>query len=61
MPNDIIGGDYNLVLDLNKDKKRGRDRTNFNSQEIIKNWLDNHDLVEYLANATPRKTGIYLV
>ena len=48
IPNDnrIIGGDYNLVLDLEKDKKGGRRTTNKKSQILINNWMEETDLID---------------
>lgn len=48
LPNDnrIIGGDFNLVLDLFMDKKGGRDITNQRSQTLVKNWMDESDLID---------------
>ena len=48
IPNDnrIIDGDYNLVLDLEKDKKGGRRTTNKKSQILINNWMEETDLID---------------
>lgn len=48
LPNDyrIIGGDFNLVLDLNLDKMGGRNITNRKSQILIQNWMDDSDLLD---------------
>ena len=44
--NRLIGGDYNLVLDLMLDKKGGRNTTHIKSQEKIKDWMESTDLVD---------------
>ena len=48
MPNDnrIIGGDFNLVLDIQKDKQGGRMKTHKNAQEVILNWMEDADMVD---------------
>ena len=35
--NQIIGGDFNLVLIIDMDKLGGRQTTNFKSQEVLRN------------------------
>ena len=54
IPNDnrIIGGDYNLVLDLEKDKK-GKADTKFNAQKIILAWMDETDLTDIWRHQHP--------
>ena len=42
----IIGGDFNLVLDVEKDKKCGLARTHKKSLEVIKKFSENLDLVD---------------
>ena len=42
----IIGGDYNLVLDVEKDKKGGIARTHKKSLEVIHDYSENLDLVD---------------
>ena len=44
----IIGEDFNLVLNLELDKKGGRDRTNFKWlwNETVNNWCEQTDLVD---------------
>ena len=42
----IIGGDYNLVLDINKDKKGGLAKTHQNSVKVIKDFVNELDLVD---------------
>ena len=48
IPNDnrLIGGDYNLVLDLILDKKGGRNTTHVKSQLKLKDWMESTDLVD---------------
>jgi len=47
-PNDnrIIGGDFNLVLDLKLDKKGGNRVTNSQSQLILKSYMEETELVD---------------
>ena len=42
----IIGGDFNLVLDIEKDKKGGLPKTHENSLKIIKDFSENLDLLD---------------
>ena len=42
----VIGGDYNLVLDLEKDKRGGLFRTHQNSVKIVKEFCEKLDLVD---------------
>ena len=42
----IIGGDFNLVLDVEKDKKGGLSKTHHNAQKTILEICDNLDLVD---------------
>lgn len=42
----IIGGDYNLVLDISKDKKDGLAKTHQKSVKVIKNFANELDLVD---------------
>ena len=42
----IVGGDFNLVLDVEKDKKGGLARTHYKSLEVINNFSENLDLVD---------------
>ena len=48
LPNDnrIIGGDFNLVLNLNIDKKGGKSSTHMKSQTLIKNWIGDTELID---------------
>ena len=40
----IIGGDFNLVLDLVKDKKGGLPRTHKNAVKVVQDFCENFDL-----------------
>ena len=42
----IIGGDYNLVLDVEKDKKGGLAKTYKNSLEVINSYCEDLDLID---------------
>ena len=42
----IIGGDFNLVLDLEKDKKGGLARTHQKSLEVTKTFCEDLDLID---------------
>ena len=42
----ILGGDYNLVLDLDKDKRGGLSKTHENSVKIVQEFSDKLDLVD---------------
>ena len=42
----VIGGDFNLVLDLEKDKSGGLPKTHQNSEKIIHDFSENLDLVD---------------
>ena len=42
----IIGGDYNLVLDVEKDKKRGLAKTHKKSLEILNSYCEDIDLID---------------
>ena len=48
IPNDnrLIGGDYNLVLNLLLDKKGGRNTTHIKSQKKLLDWMESTDLVD---------------
>ena len=47
-PNDdrIIGGDWNLVLDVSLDKRGGAWKTNFQSQAVVHNYMEETELVD---------------
>ena len=42
----VVGGDFNLVLNVNVDKKGGLARTHSNSQEALKNLAAQFDLID---------------
>ena len=44
--NQIIGGDFILVLNIDMDKRGGRQTTNFKSQEVLRNWCEQTDLID---------------
>ena len=44
--NRIIGGDFNLVLNLDIDKKGGNSTTNTKSQALINDWMDDTEFVD---------------
>ena len=48
VPNDnrIIGGDFNLVLDINVDKKGGLKTTHVKSRDAITAWMESTDLTD---------------
>jgi len=50
LPNDnrIIAGDFNLVLDVELDKKGGNNTTHFSSQRIVKTYMEETDLTDVL-------------
>ena len=54
-PNDhrIIAGDFNLVLDVNKDKQGGRNVTNFRAAEAVKTYMEDTDLTDVWRNLHP--------
>ena len=45
--NRIIGGDWNVVLNIEKDKKGGQAQTHSNSLQIIQTWMEETDLVDF--------------
>ena len=61
LPNDnqIIGGDFNLVLDLEIDKKGGRKVTHRNSQFLLKNWMEDADIVDIWRTQHPEEKCIH--
>ena len=42
----IIGGDFNLVLDLDKDKKGGRGRTHSELVKVLQSFMAEHNLMD---------------
>jgi hypothetical protein len=53
--NIILGGDFNLVLDINKDKSGGRPVTHTQSVKTIKSWIDELDLADVWRNKNLEK------
>ena len=41
-----MGGDFNLALDVDKDKKGGLARTHKKSREVITNFFENLALID---------------
>ena len=42
----VIGGDFNLVLDVEKDRKGGLSRTHKKSLEVVKDLRESLDLMD---------------
>ena len=42
----IIGGDFNLVLDIEKDKSGGLARTHLNAKKVVNDFCENMNLVD---------------
>lgn len=42
----LMGGDFNLVMDISLDKQGGQPITHFNSQQVVKNFLNEYQLVD---------------
>ncbi len=42
----IIAGDFNLVLDLDLDKKGGAPVTHFNARDTLKSYMENNDIID---------------
>ena len=53
----IMGGDYNLVLDLDKDKRGGLAKTHQNSVKIIDEFSEKLDLVDVWMVLHPDTSG----
>ena len=51
--NHIIAGDWNLVLNIEKDKKGGLPQTNAFSRDIILSWMEESDLVDIWRHEHP--------
>ena len=49
----VIGGDFNLVMNVSKDKKGGRPRTHENSKNLIQNYMKENDLVDIWRHQHP--------
>lgn len=48
LPNEnrLVGGDFNLVLDLEIDKEGGLSRTHLKAQEEVKLWMENTEMTD---------------
>ena len=53
--NRIIGGDWNLVLDLDKDKRGGVYRTNAKAADVVHSWMDDTDLCDIFRHLHPEQ------
>ena len=51
----ILGGDFNLVMDVAKDKKGGKSMTHRNSLKVIQNIRDNLDLTDIWRDLNPEE------
>ena len=51
----ILGGDFNLVMDVKKDKKGGKSSTHQNSLRVIQNIRDNLDLTDIWRDLNPEE------
>ena len=49
----ILGGDFNLVMDVKKDKKGGKSTTHRNALKMIQNIRDNLDLTDIWRDLNP--------
>ena len=49
----ILGGDFNLVMDVKKNKKGGKSLTHRNSLKVIQNTQDNLDLTDIWWDLNP--------
>ena len=49
----VIAGDWNLVLNLDVDKKGGAYTTNHKSQEVIKLWMEETDMIDIWRHSNP--------
>ena len=56
----IIGGDFNLVLDLNKDKKGGRAKTHTESVKVLQIFYGRTQIDGRVENLKSRLISIYL-
>ena len=44
--NRIIGGDFNVVFNIEKDKRGGQAQTHANSLQVIQTWMEETDLID---------------
>ena len=56
----IIGRDFNMVLDLESHKNGGRKVTHMNSQSLLKNWLEDADIVDIWRTQHPEEKNVYM-
>ena len=61
IPNDnrIIGGDFNLVLDIEKDKCGRKTDTHKRSNEMIKAWIEETELVDIWRHQNPERLLLF--
>ena len=52
-----MGGDFNLVLDVDKDKKGGLARTHKKSREVITNFFENLALIDAWRALNPESSS----
>lgn len=53
----IIGGDFNLVLNIAEDKKGGNPRTNFNAREKCLDLMNTYDLIDIWRQRNPKQNN----
>ena len=53
--NYIIGGDWNFVLNLDKDKKGGVQQTNATSRDVVLTFMEEFDLIDIWRHANPEE------
>jgi exonuclease III len=51
----VVTGDFNLVLNINIDKQGGLPRTNFKSQKILKEWMEEDEITDIWRIKNPDK------
>ena len=56
----VIGGDFNLVQNIEKDKKGGNNTTHFKSLVEIETIEESLDLSDIWASSPPRNKTLYL-
>ena len=56
----LIGGDFNLVLNLAIDKKDGKKVRHMNSQSLLKNWMEDADIVDIWLTQDPEEKCIHV-
>jgi len=55
----ILGGDFNLVMDVTKDKRGGKATMHRNSLKMIQNIRDNLDLTDIWRDLTQTGEGTH--